>query len=83
MVHSIRQGLIKVIPIANSLGNCQLKEAFNLRVEEPHLIDMCFIYNRNASAGASSSASSSSSSSDPWACNNTIAILYEDMKQNR
>eukprot|EP00668_Euglena_longa_P029608 GGOE01036966.1.p1 GENE.GGOE01036966.1~~GGOE01036966.1.p1 ORF type:complete len:1224 (-),score=385.99 GGOE01036966.1:114-3533(-) len=72
------EGLLKVIPIANTAGHCQLKEAFNLRVEEHNLIDMCFLQSRNPTA----SSSSSSSSSDPWPTN-TVAILYEDTKGNR
>eukprot|EP00667_Euglena_gracilis_P000838 EG_transcript_838 len=73
------EGLLKVIPIANSAGQCQLKDAFNLRVEEHKLFDMCFLQSRNPAA---TSSASSSSSTDPWSTN-TVAFLYEDTKGNR
>eukprot|EP00994_Dinema_validum_P003899 NODE_1914_length_812_cov_8.851900_g1514_i0.p1 GENE.NODE_1914_length_812_cov_8.851900_g1514_i0~~NODE_1914_length_812_cov_8.851900_g1514_i0.p1 ORF type:complete len:227 (-),score=27.34 NODE_1914_length_812_cov_8.851900_g1514_i0:93-773(-) len=73
------EGLMKVIPIANTVQTCVFKDAFNLRVEELHLIDMCFV---NYCPTASSS-SSSSSSIDLWSACSTIAILYEDTKNQR
>lgn len=70
-------GLLKIIPCEGSRG--ELREAFNVRLEEQGVIDIVFLRSSpSSSSSAPSSSASASSSSKP-----TIALLHEDASGQR
>jgi len=70
-------GLLKIIPCEGARG--ELREAFNVRLEEQGVIDVVFLHPPSSSPSSSSGAGpSSASSSKP-----VIALLHEDASGQR
>ena len=70
-------GLLKIVPCEGSRA-LELREAFNVRLEEQGVIDIVFLHSGSSSSGAAGPSSSSSSSANP-----TIALLHEDASGQR